>query len=86
MVQVRSRVGLGWPKKNQKPKNKNKQTNTSRVTSQPVFISGKKKGVRVRYFSGRVRKILTHFAISKFGHVWNFWMLNSNLSGFTPQC
>ena len=42
----------------------------SRVMSQPVFVSGQKNGVRVRYFSGWVRlgqKILTRFAMS----TWN---------------
>ena len=55
-VRVGSRVGSGWPAQN-----------TGRVTGQPVFASGQKNRIRVRYFSGRVgsgQKILTRFAMS----------------------
>ena len=33
-----------------------RKKNTGRVTGQPVFASGQKNRVRVRYFSGRVKK------------------------------
>ena len=55
-VRVGSRVGSGWPTQN-----------TGRVTGQPVFASGQKNRVRVKYFSGWVgsgQKILTRFAMS----------------------
>ena len=41
-----------------------------RVTGQPVFTSGKKNWVQVKYFSSRVKlgqKILTHIAMSTNG-------------------
>ena len=48
---VRVQVKLGWSVKN-----------TDRVTSQPIFASGQKNRVQVKYFSGQ--NFLTHFAMS----------------------
>ena len=45
---------------------------SSQVTSQPVFASGQKNQVRVKYFLGRVKsgqKIMTRIAMSNYSWV-----------------